>query len=367
MRKLKIFLLVLLLLPLTSIKAETEIETIHFFYKDDCQYCDKEEAWLDTLDQDENVLVHKYNIGNPDDFEVFESYLDMHEITIPSVPLLVYENQVFVGYLDQNDFVNQTQISGGEFCEIDKACQEEKLLLGFINPKNLSFPLLAAVLGLIDGFNPCAMWVLIILLSFLIQFKDRKKMAILGTWFIAVTGLMYYLIIASWINVRPLINSIAAFQTILALILLAVGLISFYKNIKKEAGCKAEESTQRSSIIKRISKIVNASSMFYSLLTITLLAITVNLIELTCSLGIPLMFTEILSLNRVSGLPFQAYLLIYIFFFVLDDLIIFGIALYSFKIKGISNRFTKKIQNFGSILLILFALIMLFKPSLLVM
>lgn len=365
MRKLGIIFLMLLLLPITSLKAETTEDALHFFYKDDCQYCEKEAGWLDEL---QDVTIHKYNIGNPKDFDIFESFLDQHDIKIPSVPLLVYGDQAFVGYLEYHDFIEETKLgSDGGFCEIDQPCEEEKLLFNFINPKKLSLPILAALLGLIDGFNPCAMWVLIILLSFLIQFKDRKKMALLGSWFIGITGIMYYLIIASWINIRPLINSISIFQTTLALLLLAVGLYSFYKNMQKEKGCKAEKTRHRTSMIKRITKIVDSKSIFYSLIAITLLAITVNLIELTCSLGIPVMFIEILSLNNIHGLPFQINLFIYVLFFILDDLIIFGIALYSFKIKGISNNFTKTIQNLGSILLILFALIMLFKPSLLLM
>lgn len=368
MRKLLILFLSILLLPLASVKADTPTEELHFFYKDDCQYCEQEEVWLDDFEKNESVIVRKYNIGNPEDFLIFEEYLDKHDFNIPSVPFLVYNDQAFMGFTDYDTFINKTTLNENSLiCEIDKPCEDETLLLGFINPKKLSMPVLASVLGLIDGFNPCAMWVLIILLSFLIQFKDRRKMAYLGTLFIAVTGIMYYFIISSWVNVRPLINSIASFQIFLALVLLIVGVYSLYNNLNKKTGCHVEASEKRNTIIKRISKIVSSGSMLYSIFAILLLAVTVNLIELTCSLGIPVMFTEILTLNKVRGASFQFYLLIYILFFILDDLIIFGIALYTFKIKGISNRFTKVIQNVGSILLIIFALIMLFKPSLLVM
>ena len=52
-------------------------------------------------------------------------------------------------------------------------------LFGEVDFKNVSLPVLTFIIAFLDGFNPCAMWTLIFLISLLLGMKDRKKMWIL--------------------------------------------------------------------------------------------------------------------------------------------------------------------------------------------
>lgn len=362
-KKLSIIIISFLMFFTLGIKMNAE-ESIKFFYKDNCQHCSQELEWLNEYVKEENISLEKINIDDNNGFKEFEEYLDHFDIKIPSVPLLINGDKYYQGYISKEEFIKQVQNKEQKSCSIDLECEEESGILPFIKQDNTPLIIVAAILGLIDGFNPCAMWVLLILLSFLIQIEDRKKMIFLGSIFIFVSGFMYFLIISSWINIRPLLSKIKYMQTILAFTLLLMGLYSLFTNLKKRKACKVNTNKRRSYVISKLKEIVDAQSIIYASISIVILAVVVNLIELGCSLGIPMMFTEILNRHNLSQIQNVFYLLIYIFFFVLDDLLVFVIAIKSFEIKAISNKFTKSVQIVSAVILIIFALIMLFNPSL---
>ena len=93
------------------------------------------------------------------------------------------------------------------------------------------------------------------------------------------------------------------------------------------------------------------------------LAASVNLIELACSSGLPLVYTQILALNDLSKLQYLIYILIYIFFFLIDDIIIFAIAMKTLEISGISTKYTKYSHLIGGIIMLIISLLMAFKPE----
>lgn len=69
--------------------------------------------------------------------------------------------------------------------------------IGKIDAQKYPLLLLSAVLGFIDGFNPCAMWVLVTFLIILIEIGNRRKMIIFAGTFILDEAIMYSLILTS--------------------------------------------------------------------------------------------------------------------------------------------------------------------------
>ena len=102
-------------------------------------------------------------------------------------------------------------------------------------------------------------------------------------------------------------------------------------------------------------------SIWLALLGIITLAIGVNLVEMACSLGFPLIFTEILSLNNIKGIMKIIYLLIYIFFYMFDDILIFVIAMKTLEVTGVTNKYSKYTKLIGGILMLLIGILMIFK------
>jgi hypothetical protein len=185
-------------------------------------------------------------------------------------------------------------------------------------------------LGFVDGFNPCAMWVLLFLISLLLPNSDRKRIFILGGIFILTSALFYFALMMAWINTAVFIAGNLAFRIIVGTFALAAGgynLYQFIKNIRqKDVGCETTDEKQRTKLMDRVRKIITQNKLILALLGVISLALIVNFIELACSAGVPLIFAYILALNDLGGWSGVGYVLLYIFFFVIDDIIVFTIC-----------------------------------------
>ena len=87
------------------------------------------------------------------------------------------------------------------------------------------------------------------------------------------------------------------------------------------------------------------------------------MIELACSSGLPLIFTQILAINNLNSLQYLLYILIYVLFFLIDDIVIFAIAMKTLKLTGISTKYNKLSHLIGGILMLLIGILMIFKPE----
>ena len=239
-------------------------------------------------------------------------------------------------------------------------------IIGEIDAKKVSLPLISIFIGMIDGFNPCAMWVLLFLIGMLFNMKDKKKMWILGITFLTTSAILYLFIMMAWLKVALSFNTVLWLRILIALIALIAGginIISYLKNIKKDDGCKIVDEKKRKKIFSKIKKITLEKRLILSIIGIITLAISVNLVELACSAGLPLMFTQILSFNNLSMIEYMFYMFLYILFFLIDDIIIFVIAMKTLSIKGISSKYGKYSNLIGGIIMILIGILMIFKPE----
>lgn len=398
MKKFKIilFLLLTFLIFPFSVKAENVVN-LHLFYGDGCPHCAEEEKFLDEyLKKESNVKLNKYEVWHSEDNRKFlvdvQNKLNNHE---NGVPYLIIGDKVIVGYLDgvtdvkikkyikeyKNDKHYEdvvSKIKNGE--KIDKKEtkpkkkkkeETEKIkvpLLGKINPRKVSLPLVSVVLGFVDGFNPCAMWILLFLITMLLNTKDRKKMWILGITFILTSGLVYLAFMLAWLNLATFINKIIFVRILIAAVAIIVGLFNINKYIqsrKKDDGCDVVDNKNRKKIMTRIMEITKEKSFILALLGIMVLAASVNLIEMMCSIGLPLIFTQILSMNSLNTGSYALYMFLYILFFLIDDIVVFVIAMLTLKVTGISTKYSKYAHLVAGIITILIGLLMLIKPSIL--
>ena len=215
------------------------------------------------------------------------------------------------------------QVKEDKFKESEEKTDDEMTfslpLIGKVNMKNVSLTTSAIVIGLVDGFNPCAMWILLFLISILIGMKDRKRMWTLGLTFLLTSALVYMLIMLSWINIAVKITTIVWIRNIIALVAIIGGLLNLRSFIKSnDSGCDVVDKNKRKTIFNKIKKFTHEKSFFLALVGVMGLAISVNLVELACSAGLPIVFSELLALNNVSNFMKFMYTLIYIFFFLIS-------------------------------------------------
>ncbi len=383
----------LLTIPLSVNAKKEDKQKIYMFYGDGCPHCKAEEEYLDKILKKEkysNYELEKYEVWyNSENAKKADEVGDILEVPATSIPYLIIGTNVVIGYnssydykitvlLDfyknkeyqdpAGDYLHNKNTKDLDYLHYDSTNDEYDVpVLGKIDAKSVSLLLLSIVIGTIDGFNPCAMWILLFLLSLLISNKDRKKMWILGLTFILTSGFIYLCFMLSWLSVAKYTTGIIFVRYLIGVFAIIFGLVNVFRYIKsvkqKDVGCDVTDAKKKRRIMDKIRNILSENKLLLAAIGIALLAVSVNMIELLCSLGLPVMYTEILGLNNLSSFEYGFYIFIYMLFFLIDDLIIFFIAMKTFKVKGISNKYMKYSHLIGGIIMLLIGIIMVVKPN----
>lgn len=395
MKKILFTLILLLFAPIVYAK---EVD-IYLFYSETCSTCQAEEEFLEEYAKENDVNIITYEVTknkeNSDLLADVRKALNNKELTTPYTVIGTMgltgfsdtiKNQIKQAVLkySEEDYVDIVEVVKNDLdidYEIDYPEGEYEIpLLGKIDPKSVSLPLVTIIIGFIDGFNPCAMWVLLFLISMLLNMKNRKRMWIIGITFLATSALVYLSFMLAWLQIAITLSQISWVRFIIGLIALlgaTVNLTSYYKERKKDDGCQVIDKNKRKSMFNKIKKIISyvdddtksfwqsEKGFILALIGIIGLAISVNLVELACSSGLPLVYTQILALNDLSRIQYFLYILLYAVFFLIDDVVIFVIAMTTLKVTGISTKYNKLSHLIGGIVMLLIGLLMIFKPEIL--
>ena len=313
-----------------NLKVNAKTANVYMFYGKTCPHCHKALEYLDSIKNKYDFKVYKYEVWyNEDNQKLMESVGKYLGVEAKGVPFVIIDNTPISGFgegmtedtyiyhikaANKDSFVDKAGIKLGV---VEKGNVKETTtkvanktdykikvpFVGKVNLKNLSLPVVAILIGLVDGFNPCAMWILLFLISTLIGMKDKKRLWILGITFLVSSALVYLAFMVSWLSFAKFISGLTLVRVIIALVAVIGGCLnlnSYAKSLKEDDGCDVVDEKKRKKIFKRIRKFTHEKSFIIALLGIVLLAASVNIIELACSAGLPVIFTQILAMNNLS-------------------------------------------------------------------
>lgn len=392
-RLLQFFLLAIVLIGFAKPVLAKEA-TLHFFWSEGCPHCAKEKTFLTTLTTAyPELTIKEYEITySRDNWELLEKLeKELKDITISGVPFTIIGERHFVGYL--NDETTGKDIEDAVRCAIKNGCTDlvasisakqpdavsdqappagstpKTITLPFIGDldvKHLSLPLLTIVIALLDGFNPCAMWTLLFLISLLLGMKDRKRMWILGTAFIVSSAFVYFLFLSAWLNLFLFLGFVLWIRVLIGLVAVGAGIYNIRDYIvNKQGGCAVMGDEKRQKMFDRMRAVTQRKEFFLALGGIILLAVAVNMVELVCSAGLPAIYTNILGLSNLPGWQYTLYLILYVTVFMLDDLFIFFTAMLTLQAFGIQSKYSRFSHLIGGGLMIAIGILLLFKPEVL--
>lgn len=389
-----LFLLLLAAVPPYSGAAEAaDVDvTAHYFRAEGCPHCEHAGRFLQRLVAEEPRLsVREYEVRY--DQANRDLYLDVVralKVEEAGVPLIVIGDRALVGYhsdawtgADISRLVRQCLASPcSDFVAALRAGRPlpatprvrragallpdtiELPLIGTVATAHLSLPLLTLTLGALDGFNPCAMWALVFLLGLLLGMKDRRRMWILGLAFLAGSGIVYFLIMAAWLNVLLTIGLI--FWVRLAVALLALTGAAYYFHdfyTNRDASCTVSHAGQRQAFLARLRRVALEERLWPAFVAVVALAMAVNLIELACSAGIPAVYTQILALTPMPAWQYYGYLLLYLLVFLFDDILMFALAATTLHFASIGTRYARASRLLGGVILAAIGILLLFRPQ----
>lgn len=359
--------------------------TINFFYGDGCPHCVKEEEFLDKMKEKyPQVVVKEYEVWHDEEnLKLLDSVGKKIGAKISGVPLTVIGDKYVAGFLDEA--TTGLQIEELIKCNLETKCEDvvadvnsdssiqggdnipESITVPFfgeINIKNWSVPVVSLVLGLLDGFNPCAMWVLVFLITLLLATNDIKRMWILGGIFLFASAAVYFLVLSTFLNLLMFIGFLKWVRIIIGVVALIGGYINLKEYLKsKEAICKISKNKRENKIVEGLKKYASEKNFWVAIGGIVVLAFSINMVEAVCSAGIPVIYTQILSIAHLPTWQYYANILIYILFYMLDDIIVFIIAMVTLRLTTTTNRYTKYAHLIGGVLMLIIGVLLIIKPE----
>lgn len=371
--------------------------TTYFFYGSGCPHCEKEIKFLENLQKKyPEMEIQKFEVYlNRENALLLQNIGKSLNVDVNGVPFSVIGGKNFIGYgegITSVEIENQVKKCLKEECPdpiskimqtgIEKKGEEktekndenesgktsEKIInlpfLGSVDALNFSLPVLTIIMGFLDGFNPCAMWALLFLISLLLGIENRKKMWTLGIVFIMASAFVYFIFMAAWLNLILFLGFIVWVRTGIGILALSGGVYSLKKFLtEKDSGCKVTGTEKRQKFFQKLKNIVNQNNFWIALGGIIILAFMVNLVELICSAGLPAVYTQVLVLNGLPAWQYYLYILLYILFFMLDDLFVFFAAMITLEMTGITTKYSRYSQAIGGVIMVIIGILLIFKPQ----
>jgi glutaredoxin len=349
---------------------------VEMFTRDGCPYCAAAREFLEDLQRrrpDVRVVLRDVQ-RDPAALDRLVALAERHGIEQLGVPAFHVRGRLIVGYggpettgAELEALLGRPAADGGAAAGSGPARADEAVvvpLLGRVRASDLGLPVFTVVLGLLDGFNPCAMWVLLFVLSLLVNLRDRRKMAVIGATFVLVSGLVYFAFMAAWLNLFLLVGVSRTTQLVLALLAAAIGAL----NVKDAATAGTGPSlsipaSARPGIYARARAIVMAENLGAALAGVIALAVLVNVVELLCTAGFPALYTRILTLYALPVWQYYAYLALYNAAYVLDDGAVLALAVVTLSRHKLQERGGRWLKLVSGLVMLGLAVVLVARPA----
>ncbi|MDH4079647.1 MAG: glutaredoxin family protein [Nitrospira sp.] len=335
---------IVLALPASAWAGEA-IPDIEVFVRAGCPHCEAAKIFLDDLRRERPSLhIALYDIAeDPAARQRLEVWAKDRGITTLGVPAFLIGTELILGF-------QSSDTTGAKIrAMLDRKAPDtvpgpsvesiETGWFGSLRVRDLGLPLFTIVIGLLDGFNPCAMWVLLFLLSLLVNLQDRRKMALIAGTFVIVSGLLYFAFMAAWLNVFLVVGLSRALQIGLGGIALFIGTVNVKDFFALHQGLSLSiPESAKPGLYARIRRILQADNLAGALVSVIVLAGLVNTIELLCTAGFPAVYTQILTMQQLPTWNYYGYLGLYNLAYILDDGLMVTIAVVTLSRRKLQER-----------------------------
>lgn len=358
----------------TQVQAQSTAQpvVVTLFWGEGCPHCAKAKLALEGLQENYPTLQLDF-------FEVYNSATNLalmretaekYGFQAPGVPLIFIGDQYWIGWSDTIQKEVEQAIKDGVKGKTTIVTVEGDMislpLIGQINLQNQSSLVSTLLIALIDGVNPCSVWVLSMLLALTLHTGSRKKVFAIGLIFLTITAFVYALFITGLFTILKIASFTKWIQVIVAFISLFFAIV----NIKdyfwyKEGVSFTINESKKPGIFQRMRRVIDASESFWGMAGATaVLAAGVSLVEFSCTAGFPVLWTNLLTAQQVAPLVFLGLLLVYMIIYQLDEMAIFFTAVFSLKASKLEEKHGRILKLIGGMLMLTLAIVMLIRPSL---
>lgn len=325
---------------------------IELFVREGCPHCAQAEEFLERLhrEQPELTIVVRDVQKEPAALTRLQELVQATGAGVARVPAVYVNGQLILGFSAEasTDKLVRSALAGhrvasgapadSSSCEAEESLScaagpaapepfEVSLFGWTLSLDDVGLPAFSIALGLLDGFNPCSMWVLLLMISLLAPLNDRRRMLAIAGTFVLVQGIAYFAMMAAWLNLFLLIGMSRASQIAIGVIAIVAGLINLKDFVAFGRGITLSIPTAaKPRIYHRMAGILRAPTYMAALAGTVVLALLVQVVEFMCTSGFPALFTRILTLRELDTASYYGYMLLYNAAYMLDDVIVLGIG-----------------------------------------
>ena len=354
----------------TSTLAGAPPPDLEVFVRTGCPHCEAAKVFLDELRRERpSLTIAIYDIAEDSAARQRLATLTIERgMTSVGVPTFLIGTEVIVGFLssDTTGATIRARLDQQPHVAAAPPTVEgiQTKWFGELRVRDLGLPLFTVAIGLLDGFNPCSMWVLLFMLSLLASFANRMKMLLIAGTFVAVEGLSYFAFMAAWLNLFMFIG----ISRITELILGSIGVLAGTVNIKDFWAFRRGISlgipdAAKPRLYERIRRILQAENMTAALAGTVLFAVLVQAVELLCTAGLPALYTRILTLQQLDRLVYYGYLALYNVAYMLDDVIVLAIGVITISRYRLQEREGRWLKLISGMVMAGLGIVLLLKPD----
>jgi glutaredoxin len=371
-----IYLLILLCFGIGNTASAGTVASapeMEVFVRPGCPFCEAAKGYLRELERRRPGLLVRIR----DVFQDPEALQELLELAHRSgirpvgVPAFYLRGQLIVGFQSAEttgkvieSLLDQPRAENDAVGRPSDLSAVEVPLLGPLNVRELGLPLFTIILGLLDGFNPCAMWVLLFLLSILVNLHDRKKMFLIGGTFIAVSGIVYFAFMVAWFNLFLLIGVSRITQVLLGSTAALIGVLNVKDSVVLRWGPSVGiPEAAKPSIYSQVRRVLRAENPLGAVAAVIVLAVLVNTVELLCTAGLPAIFTQVLTMYSLANWAYYAYLVLYNLAYVADDSLMLAIAVVTLRREKLQETGARGIKLLSGVVMLALGLILMLRPE----
>jgi len=334
--------------PVTGAEPPAASTTdIEVFVREGCPHCAAAKRFLDELQQERPGLrVSIRDIARDPEALVRLQILAAHRgVRTLGVPAFFLQGELLVGFASP-------ETTGARLKELlDRPARDtlaaapadaesiETRWFGRLSVKELGLPLFTLAIGVLDGFNPCSMWVLVLMISLLAGLRDRRKLALIAGTFVVVEGVAYFVFMAAWLNVFLLIGLSRMTEMLLGALACVAGAINIKDFWALGRGVTlAIPQSAKPGLYARLRDILLAENLTAALVGVVMLGVLVQVVELLCTSGFPALYTRILTMRHLEGWAYYGYLGLYDAAYMFDDVIVLTIGVITLSQRRLQER-----------------------------
>jgi glutaredoxin len=327
---------------------------IELFVREGCPHCAQAEAFMEQLHRErpELSIVVRDVTKEPAALARLQELVQAQGGGLARVPAAFVNGQLILGYSSEasTDKLIRSALAGNRVaaaaggeagsCEAEESlsCSSgaarpapesfEVTLFGrTVTLDDVGLPAFTLAMGLLDGFNPCSMWVLLLIISMLAPLNDRKRMLAIAGTFVLVEGISYFVMMTAWLNLFLLIGLSRASQVAIAVFAIVAGLINVKDFFAFGRGITLSiPESAKPRIYGRMRGILHAPTYTAAIAGTIVLGLLVQVVEFMCTSGFPALFTRILTLHQLDTASYYGYLLLYNAAYMVDDIIVLSIG-----------------------------------------